>query len=608
MNALTKIEAATPATSTMSIGRFVADSRWHGELSEIDVDRVLGYSIVRHRNIKTFKQLDDAEAHNDRDIETPNARDDAPEPVELLTWREGSFRERAEWVRGYYNAPEKPQKHGNLAWEDVFTASPEYWNRNGADWKKQPVEEILADPLIKLAFKYAQWKYHLRLISVKVHLDEETPHIHVVALALVHGLHKVRGRKPSNSPLDAEGNKIDLREPEWKWTYYGSKVRGSPWQLARNHDDWNNFVKHLGLLRGSDGTKMGSAERRARNKGYTGRASKVVADAKKAAESMIAEARQEAETIRQKATADASTALDTLAKAERDAEALLQSARSEAEIVQTRTIKEAEENAKALTTKMNQKATEVILHAATTAKELTDKAADEAAKVAADAIQAAEAVKTSAEIEGRSILDAARTQASEAVEKVRREAAEQAEAEAQTIRETAERDAARIRQAAESERQRHLTWLASENARLEQEKEEVKKAKAAAEAAKAAVDARQDTLAEGEADLARRETRVGERESACTGRETDLRDAIIHLNGQRAWLDKELTNTHRLAKEMQEHYREFVQLKSDAGKKAMPPEVAKAGEWLKSQDAKDLKEALDAKRRYDEWQAAQMGR
>lgn len=605
MNALTPIIRETPAASSLVVGRFVVDSRWHGDLSEIDVERVLGYSIIRHSNIKTHEQLDAAEAHNSRDIETPNARKDAPQPVELLTWREGSFRERAEWVRGYHNAPERPQKHGNLAWEDVLTASPEYWNRDG-DWKQQPVEKILADPLITLAFKYAQKKFHQLLISVKVHLDEETPHVHIIALALVYGSHMPRGAKPADCLVGSDGKKLDYRRPEWKWTYYGSKVRGSRWQLARNHDEWASFCKDLGLIRGSDGGKMEAGERRERNKGYTGRASTIVANAKKTANAEIEEAHRKAAAVREDASAAARAAEEKLVDAKQAAEKLLANAEIEAKALQARVRKEAEESAKALTDKAGQSATEVILHALSKAKELTDKATGEAAMIVADAAANAEALRIAACSEERNILATARTQAGEIADKIRREASEQAEKEAKVIREAAEFDAARIRQEAEAERQRQMNWFAAENARLDHEKAETKKAKAAADAAVAAAAGRSAALQNGEAELARRMAQVGDREKECSRIEADLKIKMDQFEIHRAGLHDELSGAHRLAKAMQEHYREFIELPSNVGK-VLPPKVAKAASWMKSEDAKELKEALRRKREYEAYRD-QMGR
>ena len=643
MNALTQIEGGTPVSSSMVIGRFVADSRWHGDLSEIDIERVLGYSIIRHRNIKSYKQLDGAEAHNSRDMETPNARADAPEPVEMLTWREGSFRERAEWVRGYYNAPEHPQKHGNLAWEDVLTASPEYWNRSG-DWKLKSVEEIMADPLTQLAFKYAQWKHFQRLISVKVHLDEETPHIHVIALALVHGLHKIRGRKPNSCPLDAEGNKIDLREPEWKYTYYGSKVRGSGWQLARNHDEWNNFVKDLGLLRGSDGTKMPEGERRERNKGYTGRASTIIADAKKQGEAEVAAAKDKAGTILADAQSQANRRVDeaqtkadellkvaqetndllerklefatkqaeeTVARANAEADAIkreaVANALDEGEKLKAKVERDAHLAAEDLMKGASDNATELLLNAVDKAKLLVDEANQEANRITCSAAAAAAAQKSTSECEGRDIVEAARAEANRILETARKEAKAAAEAEAKAIRDAAELDAARIRSAAEADQQRHSEWFDAESARHLREKNEAVQAKASAEAANTALSARQEELKRGQDELQASRGQIESREGLCRGKEESLADALKELDKHRGALNNDLLTARKIAREMQAHHREFRHLLENTDA-PIPPETTKAGEVMKSSETAELIEALKQQEAYEAWRDAQLGR
>lgn len=620
MNAHTNIGLGPiPAVKT-TVGRFVVDSRWHGELDANTLDKVIGYSLIRHRNIKSWPQLDDAEAHNNRDIETPNARKDAPAPIELVTWLDGTFRQRAKWVIGYFNGPPKLQRGGTLAFEDVLSASKEYWNRNG-DWKEKSVDEIMSDPFIGRAMEFARLKHGQRLISVKVHLDEETPHIHVISIALVQGWHKVRGRKPLSLPRDIHGNPIDLREKELKYTFYGSKLRGQKWQLARNHDEWATFVKDLGLIRGSDSTKMSTEEKRDRDKTYTGMASTIVAAAKQEAKEILEEAHRSAQEVKEYTAKvvrcdrqvgddfriQAATAANALmAEAENNAQALLDEAEQQAAV--TRAAVDAEVTAKL---EAAERAAAVIMARANKARKEADLAAsatsENADRIVSDARIEAAALKAAAAHEGRTIIDDARLDAERFRQEARQAAEKQAAIDAAGIREAAEADVARIRCEIETERQRNAAWTASECARLRDEKAKAARVTKTAEEAqaKAAVDAaavaaREEAVRARESQIAEQEETVRANELSCGDLEQRLHDALLQVDERAEQLSAELENARRIGKAMRDHYREFVALPPHQ-QSVMPPQTAKAAVVSQSSELEELKQAIELKNRHYEW-------
>jgi hypothetical protein len=249
----------------------------------------LGFTTLSHSNLKTWSQIDRAEGHNTRKIAAPNVRDGAPPPIELLEWSSGSYVDRAKRVMKEHGASTKVRSNVNaIATEDVYGASPEYWNRNG-DWKLKPAAEIIADPVIQAALALARRKHGRRLISLSLHLDEESPHLHVVAVPLVEREHTLRGPKPKHCSLDANGKPIDPRPKVLKWSLDASSLRWGG-ALERNHDEWAAECEPFGLVRGSKGSDMTEEARRARRNRQTGRSSMAEKEARERRESLADEA------------------------------------------------------------------------------------------------------------------------------------------------------------------------------------------------------------------------------------------------------------------------------------------------------------------------------
>jgi hypothetical protein len=233
----------------------------------------LGFATLSHSKLKTWTKVAAAQGHNTRKIDAPNVRKDAPQPIELLDGVSGSYGDRVKAVLKEHGASTKIRDNvGAIATEDVFGASPEYWNRDG-DWKAKPLSEIIGDPVVQAALALAMRTHGKRLISVTLHVDEESPHIHVVAVPLVQREHAVRGRPPKGCPRDEAGKPIDPRPKVLKWTLDVSSQRGRSQQLEKNHDGWAAECAPFGLVRGLKGSEMTEEERRNRRNRQTGRAS-----------------------------------------------------------------------------------------------------------------------------------------------------------------------------------------------------------------------------------------------------------------------------------------------------------------------------------------------
>lgn len=279
----------------------------------------LGFATLSHSNLKTWAKVAKAHGHNTRQIEAPNVRKDAPKPIELLKGATGSYGDRVVAVLKAHGVPNVRTNAGAIVTEDIYGASPEYWNRAG-DWKLKSVEEIIADPVIQAGIALAHRKHGKRLISISLHVDEESPHIHVVAVPLVEREHAPRGPKPKDCELDAHGKPIDYRPRVRKWTLDPSSLRGSSRDLEKNHDEWAAECEPFGLARGERGSDMSKEARRARRNRQTGRSSIAEKEARERRESSGAEAeadRDRAKKLAEDAEEKQAAAEAAMAEAER---------------------------------------------------------------------------------------------------------------------------------------------------------------------------------------------------------------------------------------------------------------------------------------------------
>jgi hypothetical protein len=551
------------------------DSRWTPDFDSRCNQPVAGYATLSHSLIKSWSTLDLAGGHNFRTIATPNVRADGHPPIELLEEMEGSYRQRAEKVLRGHRVPLKLHRGATLAYEDVYGASPEYWNREG-DWKLRSAEDIMTDPVVLRALEVAREKHGGRLISVALHLDEDSPHIHVVALALVQGLHATRGRKPKGCALDADNKKIDPRPKTWKWSLYASKERGLSSQLAKNHSDWAERCADLGLIRGADRTKMDLEESRAHKAKQTGRSSKLEAEARKRRDEMAAEAASLVTTARKEA-------------AELVAQGAAEKARLQAEF--NRPIIEADEQARGIIEGANA----LVLAAARS----MDAARQEADRIGNESTVAGQLVRDQAVADANTLR-------------------EQAEADAQAIKAQAETDAKAILDAADAEalriRNAENARLQSERERLDRDKADARREKQEAAAARKAVDEERDgilTQARTDADAIRSsaeewkqqqtaaDLRTAAWEESLEEREERWEAAEAHVQSRTTEVDelwnslsKMLNDASVLLSPLQEFTVKF-QAAAEADQAAMQDRFKAAREAIESAEAKAYRDKLE---------------
>ena len=116
------------------------------------------------------------------------------------------------------------RKNAVVIRERVATASPEFF---GNDWKsrlKDPVFRCKLDDWVKANQAYFKKKFGDNVIQMTLHLDEETPHLHVMIMPIV---------------PDGPGWQLSAKE----------EVRTKA-TLRKYQDEYAEALQHLGLTRG----------------------------------------------------------------------------------------------------------------------------------------------------------------------------------------------------------------------------------------------------------------------------------------------------------------------------------------------------------------------
>ena len=233
------------------------------------------YGVVTFDNagpIKTWSKLAAVAAHNNREKPEPHCDPEAPRPIHLCGTSDLVGDTKARMLEHGIN-PTSLRSNGNIAFEAVMTASSSFFNTGTYEdiWRR-------IGRWVGIACNFARsfWGEH-RIVSMVLHLDETTPHIHAVIL-----------------PLDQKDyTRWSDRKGAWA---LDSRVICGPGVYQRMHDAYAAAMAPLGLVRGVSGS-------RAKHRPYVAelvsldmeraKASDAAADAEQAA----AEARSEADQL-----------------------------------------------------------------------------------------------------------------------------------------------------------------------------------------------------------------------------------------------------------------------------------------------------------------------
>jgi hypothetical protein len=187
------------------------------------------FAIATFRNdgpLKTFAALRAANVHNARLEPLPHAMPDAPRPRHLIGTGDLAADVRMRLKVAGIN-PAKLRKNGVIAYEAILTASPEFFEQGTADEQRERL-----DRWIVAQVEWAKARYGAnRIASLVLHLDEKTPHQHLVVLPLVYKADKRR------------------RDRAMGWSLVGSSISG-PGRYDELQTQYAGAMAQFGLRRG----------------------------------------------------------------------------------------------------------------------------------------------------------------------------------------------------------------------------------------------------------------------------------------------------------------------------------------------------------------------
>ena len=193
----------------------------------------MAYAILRHGKIKsTAKGV--AIGHNHRTATSEQSNIDRTRSG-LNGYMEGSAMERLNAL-----LPDKHRKDAVVAVELLLTASPEWFDELAKDR-----DELGKDPTFKAwvseSFAWAKKEFGTNLVDVALHMDESTPHIHLLTVPLTQDgrlcAKEVTGRKEMQRRQDAYAKAVSA---------FGLR-RGQPAQeTKRAHQPRNDKTEGAG--------------------------------------------------------------------------------------------------------------------------------------------------------------------------------------------------------------------------------------------------------------------------------------------------------------------------------------------------------------------------
>ena len=135
----------------------------------------------------------------------------------------------------------KTRKNNCELVEWVLTATPDYFRPDTPN-AIGVYDEKRLDDWVQATMKWMQEKYGKNIIQAELHLDEATPHIHVMIVPIVTKEHKKRRTKAQ----------IDAKEPAK--TYTASSLDADTLLKTKNYynaqTEYGSAVEHLGIKRG----------------------------------------------------------------------------------------------------------------------------------------------------------------------------------------------------------------------------------------------------------------------------------------------------------------------------------------------------------------------
>jgi len=141
----------------------------------------MAYAILRARKIKSWPAIGAAARHNDRRSAPANA--DPTRGVQMLVGTGDVEAEARTRLLAVGIDPTRLRKDGVIAIEAIVTASPGYF-RPGRDASAGVWDADRLAAWLDAALRFLAAEWGDRIVSVVLHTDEATPHLHVVWLPI----------------------------------------------------------------------------------------------------------------------------------------------------------------------------------------------------------------------------------------------------------------------------------------------------------------------------------------------------------------------------------------------------------------------------------------
>lgn len=181
--------------------------------------------------IKTWSDMRGANVHNARTKPIEHAVPGAPAPEHLIGSGDLVSDVKAR-LRKVGIDPDRMRKNGVIAYEAIMTASPAFFDQGD-----EAAREVRLRDWTAAQVEFARKRYGAhRIASMVLHLDEKTPHIHLVVLPL-----EVKGDARRRDPADL------------RWGLVGRMISG-PGQFDQLQDDYSAAMAPFGLTRGIAGS------------------------------------------------------------------------------------------------------------------------------------------------------------------------------------------------------------------------------------------------------------------------------------------------------------------------------------------------------------------
>ena len=195
------------------------------------------FAILRVSKLKAAGQIGSASGHNTRKRTQPHADNQTPLMGGGSRLLGGSEDAVAAYSKRISETGTKPRKGAVLALEFVASASKEWFQSASRDDR----EAWLTDTMAFLARTVGG---EANILSAHLHDDESTPHIHLLAVPLVHKARNKSGRKPKKASAQ------DAQNESLSWALAAADIVGDRKKLEALQSDYALAVAERGLRRG----------------------------------------------------------------------------------------------------------------------------------------------------------------------------------------------------------------------------------------------------------------------------------------------------------------------------------------------------------------------